>query len=519
MKQAFSLQVCCLISTLLACGCSVVQWSDPLTAARVRNFDGLLQGEQSKTDPKSSSEPQIANPPAKTIRFDGQETVLGISEDSQIDAEQFFARLTDHLSQQKYFTAKQLVERNTDTAESVLWQRWCLEPNAAQIRFIGKILSQNVSADASWTAMLDAAVNNPLAAKKYRTARNAFRSALSSNGSAHGEAEQFRTASQELNQKLAVVDTLHLLAIGESIAQRHVWAESLLLQAIEIAEQNQDTLRVAELWLAVATNGLHAESGSTSPADAWKTAVVKHCEAQIASGRSPNVRFWTSADQHRPEGVAWPNEARQALWSFATKSGCEFKNDAPAELVIWSAIGSAQQSSGNPQLALVNFKKAERFAAGDNTLWLRIAQSECLATLGQIHAAAALLSEPMASENAAVASAANATLGSAKLQAGAFQQGMHLLNKALIESATRTWPKKPSAEADLALAKLIVGETDEGLKSLHAVQQSFLNDKDLVALLQSLENEKRLLELEKKPVELQAVQQRIVQLETSGVSF
>ncbi len=94
------------------------------------------------------------------------------------------------------------------------------------------------------------------------------------------------------------------------------------------------------------------------------------------------------------------------------------------------------------QPALVNFKKAEAATTGENVLWLRIAQSKCLAALGQVPAASAILSGPASSNNPSIAAAATAAMGSTKLQAGAYQQGAQLLNKALSDSDGPVWANR-----------------------------------------------------------------------------
>ena len=302
------------------------------------------------------------------------------------------------------------------------------------------------------------------------------------------------------------------MAVAELATGRDAWAESLLLQAVELAERNQDNFRAANLWLMISIHSQSNQQGSTETT-AWHKAVDRHSMATQDSGHPLNISFWVRADRQKPNNAKWPESTKKSLLPFAQSVGCKLTENSPNELVIWSAIGNAQLSGGEPQLALVNFKKAESFATGEDVMWLRIAQGTCLAALGQSRAAAALLSEPLASNRPVIAAAANAALGSAKLHAGTFQQGAQLLNKALAESPNLDWPNKSKAEADLALAMLVIGETDQGLKKLHLAQRKFEILGDSTSLLQSLENEMRLLRHEGKTNEAEKVQRRILRVE------
>ncbi len=68
--------------------------------------------------------------------------------------------------------------------------------------------------------------------------------------------------------------------------------------------------------------------------------------------------------------------------------------------------------------------------------------------------------------------------GQHKVQAGAYQQGAQLLNKALTDSAGSVWATRNQALADLALAQLIIGDTEPGwkpcmpYKPVHSIRRS-----------------------------------------------
>jgi len=67
--------------------------------------------------------------------------------------------------------------------------------------------------------------------------------------------------------------------------------------------------------------------------------------------------------------------------------------------------------------------------------------------------------------------------------------------------------------ADLAIAQLIIGRTDQGLVSVHEAQARFQSSEDFPSLLQSLENELRILEHEGRRSDSAAIRERIALIE------
>ncbi|WP_153555583.1 hypothetical protein [Roseimaritima sediminicola] len=232
-----------------------------------------------------------------------------------------------------------------------------------------------------------------------------------------------------------------------------------------------------------------------------------------ATLRPLNANYWLRVDEQRPEATAWPAHTAASLAAFCMPVGFERSEQLSTEQVLYSSIGATLYHNSQPELGLVNFKKAEGFASGDDVMWLRIAQSECLAALGQDEAAATLLAGPASSKNPSVASAAAASLGIAKLKSGAYEQGAAMLHKALHQPGSADWPTRDEAEADLALTQLIIGDTDLRLKALHAAQEKFRLRGDKASLLQSLENELQILRHEGRTEKATGIEQRIREIE------
>jgi hypothetical protein len=364
--------------------------------------------------------------------------------------------------------------------------------------------------------MLAQAQTLPAAAAIYYAKRNQFARKLQSEEPTEAECEQLRLAAQGLKHPLVMIDALHLYAVRELVAGRHAWAESLLLQAIDLAERNRDNGRAADMCL-MATVTAQASGELKKSQNAWLKAIEHQLAIQDTSDRRIDIAFWKRADELRPTGTPWPQVVSQSLAQHAKFVGLKLTPQTSPELVLHCVFGASDYKSGNPQLALIHLKQAESLARPDDALWLRIAQGKCLAALGQIQAAAALLSSPAVSSQEIPAAAAMAALGSAKLQSGAYQQGAQLLHKALSESANLSWATRSSAEADLALATLIIGDTDEGLKKLQAVRQKFAAEGDIDAQLNALQNEFQILELEGREADMARVSQEILVLESKPI--
>lgn len=489
---------------LLASGCALIDDQGQTIVNASRRFDQLVQRESRSPESDSGK---------SEVRFDGQETLLGTHQLSQLSANAFLDQLQSNLKQQKLRSAADFVMSHLDTAAAVLWSRWADEPDRRELRFVAQALSRHGVSTGSWTALLDHTRNHPEAAQAYQVARQRFQADSPHTASPSTPAEALRNAAQQLGHPLATMDALQLMAVRELNAERFDWSESLLLQAIELAETHQDDFRVADLFLLRARVANHAQKSAPLQTQLWQSAVQRHALAHSERPSPVRSSFWLKAIQAKPANADWPAVVGTVFNAAAAALGCPPTNRASVEFSLWCAIATVQLQSGDAQMALIHFKKAEILASPGDQQWLRIAQAECLASLGQSQTASALLGGPLASENIRIAAAANASLGSAKLQDGAFQQGARLLHQAL-KDPTIDWPKRTHAEADLALAQLIIGDSEQGRRALHAAQRKFELRNDIRALLQALENERRLLQHEQQHDALKKTVRRIADLES-----
>ena len=142
--------------------------------------------------------------------------------------------------------------------------------------------------------------------------------------------------------------------------------------------------------------------------------------------------FWLQAERLKPTGVEWPAEISLTVSPWVRR--LDFPDPATESTALLAAIAQTQLASGQPELALVAFKRAKSTASSSATPWLRIAQARCLAAQKQFAVATTILSSPASSQDTRVRVAALATLGSIKMHSGAYEQGAEILNRTLTEN-------------------------------------------------------------------------------------
>lgn len=501
---------------LVACtatwtGCTVLNETED--AKGLSRWSKLLpnsieHGHEAKSD--SVTADRIVNPPARTIRFDGHEIVLGNAESTVWSTEQLLRNLQPLVQKQKLRSASQIVLQHLEASERLLLERWATESQKPEIAFVADVLDRRTpQATASWKSLFQHATTHADAARIYQQHRNAFATTLQTSDPSNQDSMQLLDTAQKLAHPLILTDSLRLLALRAMIAERWQESESHYNQAIAVADSAQLTSQASDLRIAYAE--CLKRSGRQAIASAVWSVAVQSQMSHLREAEPFDVGFWLRADHARPEGATWPEDLVRACSKYTTRLGVS--SEGPAEMQLWASIADAELRRGDVQQALVHFKKSEVVANNDDKAWLRIAQSKCLTALGQIPAATAILASPASSDQAKLAATASAALGSTKLQSGAYQQGAQLLNKAITQHSDLDWPYKTESLADLALAQLIIGDTNSGLESLHKVQDKFEVQHDWSSLLQSLENEARLLEHEGRTSDVEAIYKRINSLE------
>ncbi len=500
----------------------------PVDEQSASEIDQLVRRDAGKLD-----ESKVANPPAKTIRFSGNEVVLGLSQATQIAPVEFKRSIEQMVGDEKLLSAKIFVEQHPRAAKRYLWTQLLAEGsgevNSTAVHFVATVSSVGLPSNSSWGRLLKIVEAEPSTWAKYARSYGRILDGLKSSDEVESEdlqnrdvesdlqkhVEMLSSSAEALNHPIVATETQRLLAGRESIAGRHAWAESLCLQAVEVSVESKDLHRAADILLEVCKA---IELQVDTPGyrkrhrEAWTTAVEFQVRAFDRTGVI-DEQFWELANEARIDAYPWPENVGEAFQEACESIGCTADSDLRSETALWAAVGKEHYDASRFQQALLCFKKAERLASEVNKGWLRIAQGKCLASLGQEGAAAAILSGPATSASVELSCAAKAALGSAKLAAGAYQQGAQLLNRALNDASGVDFAGKLQAQADLAVAIAILGETEEAIDAFRRIQYAFARRGDHVGLIQAYQNEKRILELEGNAAAADSAERKIVDLE------
>jgi hypothetical protein len=507
-------------------GCANFTERDKDGRSSAWSINSLLSSKTTQSDvqkaaswnPANAENERVANPPARTIRFDGHEAILGNGIASTLSAEELRAQLKPLIERNKSRSATRIVLQYGESSERLLAERWASDNAAKDIKLIAATRSKRSAAmtKTDWNSLLNVAEEFPIVAQEYQKQRNAFALALRTSDPDEQAVIQLRKASTAVGHPIVEMDCLRLLGLRAVVAEQWSNADSLYRQALAVAVRSNNLQYQADLNLLLA----EASKRNNAASDAIRTSALNAITNQVEIMKSEpgtlDIEFWLRLEQVLPDTKAWPESLGEAFASRVNRT--LVKNARSSGVLFWSAISQAQMDRTEMQLALLNLKKAETLAAGDDVLWLRIAESKCLASIGQSEAAVAILSGPATSPQPPIACAATAALGSVKLQAGAYQQGAQLLNKALKKSIDFDWPSKTQAVADLAIAQLIIGNTDQGLLSVHEAQSQFQANADFPSLIQSMENELRLLDHEGRRNDSTALRERMAVIEAGQAS-
>ena len=106
-----------------------------------------------------------------------------------------------------------------------------------------------------------------------------------------------------------------------------------------------------------------------------------------------------------------------------------------------------------------------------------------------LHVEAANLTTPAPVGGDSASAPALAVAGVTQLRQGQLAAGLWLLQRAVAGSPGANWPNRSQTMADLGLAYLMNGQTDQGLAELHQAQALFRTEGRFKDLSQSLLNE------------------------------
>ena len=473
---------------------------------------------------ESSASPRVANPQAKMIRFDGQEFVLGNGEIQGVTIEALQAHVKALLKAERRRSATALVALHRSAAHRCVVSRWATSPDDSTVVFMAQALDRLEFAESdSYSSLLSQSRARREKAKAFADSRSKCIASLHRGGTAVRDAGQTVKLAEAFGHPLPMVDAARLEGLACLAAGKSDDAQASFRRGLALAEQHRMTATYAELALLASDAALTTDDEKSAKAF-WKAAVVAELSSMATEPEQPHQLlsemdsvFWLQAERLKPAGVEWPAEVSLTVSPWVRRLDFPDPANESASTTLLSAIAQAQLASGQPELALVAFKRAESTARSSTAPWLRIAQARCLAAQNQFGVATTILSSPASSKDTRVRVAALAALGSIKMHSGAYEQGAEILNRTLTENPTVKWSGRLDAEADLAAAQLILGDLDEALESLHAVQQNYHLAGRWQALLQSLSNESRLLTEEGRTEAARAISTRITALEDTAI--
>ena len=320
------------------CGCSML--TDRLSSTSLlRHVTGLSSGNGRDGESEIIERNKVANPPARTIRFDGHEIVLGDAESQVFDTDKLLAMLEPLVAAGRFQSAAKLVERHRESSERLLAERWATSADDSVVKRVASVLSKrSTKPEWNWNSLLKFAKEQPNAAKNYLELRNAFAIEMQTSDPSSERATQLQQAAQRVGHPLVRIDSLRLLGLRELVADRNAWAESLCRQAVDVATKAGNPLLASELLLMVAESARRSDQNAAAT-EAWTQAVISHLSS-CKREQPIDVSFWLLAEHIRPESLTWPAELTDAIGVHAAAIGCSL-NGSP-EMILWASIAQAQ---------------------------------------------------------------------------------------------------------------------------------------------------------------------------------
>ncbi len=299
-------------------------------------------------------------------------------------------------------------------------------------------------------------------------------------------------------------------------------------RAAEAAAVLQETLRAAqacppyyEAQLRLARSEALQQAGQFAGAgEAWQSAVRRAGQALASHPPLGDPGFWQQAVEQRPADSSWPPDVIARLADRAVETGAwcgpwrpeeqATAREISQERVVWACIGQSRLERGEPQAALLAWKRAGALARSERERHhFEWGQARALSALDQPAAATALLLALSEQAGSPTREAALATLGALRLENGNTKQGFQLLRRALEDEPRSDWPGRARAEADLGLAYLLLGHQQAGIEWLQRAQARFERTGDHEQLLVSLLNEQAYWEQAQERPKVRALERRI----------
>lgn len=447
-----------------------------------------------------TSEPKQVEPPLKPVaskRVDWQGNIIGERGKAAVSPDMFTQRVMTLLHDGRRWSATSYVERYPDVAAIALRTPPVGIP-ADSLAFIGQVHDRQTGGEGG---------------PRWEDRRMAA-AILAGASPDPGEGDKTLRLCKATEGTSAAVDGYRLAAQIYLAMDRAKEATSAMKAALSAAVGLP--YETIELWLLYAES--LRRSGQMEQAEAaWAKAAIA---AAMLLNRSPGVKdplLWERLASLRQVQAKWPTEVHAALLRATQIAGFPTAQDVSDEGMLWIVVGCWRLDRNESNAAVTSFKRAETLANDQNArALLQVWQSKSLVMIDQVPTATALLTPLADHPNPAVASAALATLGAIRLQAGAVRQARGLFERA--DSLAGSWQWRADVKANLALAMFLDGEEQQALDQLHQAQDAFRETNDLSGLLLACKNELEYWTTKGESSRAKEVRKRIERIEATGTA-
>lgn len=499
-------------------------WLMMLALSAVTGCSSMTDMYQAALGTKKQKNEAPTLPPGGPLEVRVDSTALALNQPEQELEKQrkFIERFQQLLNEDRPEAARLWAYRHPDFAWELL--RDAQAPHEPWLLELAAFHDQQcvAAAEAGWRALLTAQ-NNSASPSPYGQTRQEFMQHLKNGRFAQAQKIDLVSLARQQEQPLLEIDAWHQTGIACLLTEQPQAAVGALEQCVRLAQTHAPYQAAhAQLLLSEMRRRAGDEQGA---AKEWIAAVNAASDLLARPTPIADPTFWDRAMYLHPVSTAWPSQVGSRIEQLA-QAGPSHANSADIERVVAAAsrekienrsllylstcLGVWLHKRGDHQDGVVALKQAETLASEAVADWLRIAQAKAIAGLGQSSPATALLAELAArKEQTAVCRAAMADLGALQLSEGRVQQGLGLLRNALESETTDYWPGRADAEADYALALLMIGEESKGLAQLKQAKQQFEQAGDQESLAKCLWNEAKFYENADNDTELEVVQSRL----------
>lgn len=459
--------------------------------------------------PIGDEEPSAAKGGAPfTVKVDGASLAFHAPQVATAKSKTFLPRLEKLLADEEQASARQLIYRHPEIALEAL-RNGLNQPPTPALQFVAAEYDRWLKLQAAdgWSKLYVAGETRPAA--NYLSVRQKLLDQLQQGPPSSGEINAVSAFLSEKAPTVVRLDAARTAAIAHLVALQPDRAAAVLETACELAAKS-DQYQEYQLRL-LHSDALRRANQHEAADRAWQASVTRATAGFRLQPPLFDPGYWDTASYLRPVKVDWPAASVRTMVPLSPVPTEQVTpTTAESEAIVWGTIGQALLDRGDHGPALLALKRAETNATNANTRdWLRLAEANALARVGQSSAATAILGSCLANNNPALVAASSACLGSIKCHAGDVDAGYRLLKKAMQSQQINGWIGQADAEADYGLTCLMRGDEKTGLQWLHAAQARYESQGEFTRLQQSLTNEKEYWKVRKQTAQVSQIESKI----------